>query len=102
MTAAYAFSTPLLSRTAFTAAPLADPRPRQHAFAAAKEGLTPAARDSFRVLTRKLASTTETVSPQENADMVGLASYGVVVAYPGLTVRTPPTATSLAAGPPPA
>lgn len=44
---------------------------------------------SFRVLTRGLASIAGNLSPQENADLIGLASYGVTVAYPGLTLRSP-------------
>lgn len=89
LTAAYRFASSLLTRTTFTATPLADPQPPQNAFAAAEAGLTPRARDSFRVLTAKLASTTENLTPQEDADLTSLASYGVTVAYPGLTLRDP-------------
>lgn len=89
VTAGYAFATGLLTRTTFTAAPLADPQPPQTAFAAAEEGLTPATRASFRELTARLASTTENLTPQDNTDLIGLASYGVTLAHPGLTLRSP-------------
>lgn len=87
--AAYDFAADLLATTTFSEAPLADPQPPPEAFAAAEAGLTPRARDSFRILTGKLASTTEDLTPQENADLIGLASYGVTVAYPKLTLSEP-------------
>lgn len=87
--AAYAFAADWLAASTFTAAPLTEPQPPQSAFAAAEAGLTPRARDSFRVLTAKLASTTEVLTPQDNADLISLASYGLTFERPGFTVRDP-------------
>ena len=88
VTAAYAFATGFMTRTTFTEAPLADRQPPQTAFAATEAGLTPGARDSFRVLTAKLESTTENLTQQETADLIGLATFGVA-SFPGLVLRRP-------------
>lgn len=86
---AYMFAADWIAASTFTAAPLGDPHPPQTAFAGTEAGLTPAALVTFRKLTELLASTTETLSPQQNADLLSVASYGTVAAAPGATFRTP-------------
>lgn len=87
--AGYAFGSDLLARTTFTEAPLDQDHPQPDAFATAEQGLTPRARDSLRELTTKLAAPAVEVTPQENADLLGLSTYGVAVSYPGHTLRDP-------------
>lgn len=87
--AGYRFAADLLARSTFTRAPLADPQPPQAAFADTEAGLTARARQSFRELTAVLASPTETITPQQDADLVALASYGVTASLPGNSLRTP-------------
>lgn len=87
--AAYKFATSFMLKSTFDGTLITLAQPRQVDFTAVEAGLTPAARALFRELTAKLESTTVNLTPEENAALVSLASYGAATAFPGYTMRSP-------------
>ena len=88
--AAYRFATAYLVRTTFDPGLLALASPRLPDLAFVEDGLTPAGAADFHRLAVELDAPGVPIPPQDGADLVGLATYGVGGGtFPGYTVRTP-------------